>query len=126
MRQAVLDNPDSYSKKNVSGRVKMIEYNGNTYKGMWECVFAKYLTENNIKFLQPSSPFPYEFEGKWHLYFPDFYLEDLNVYVEVKGYERPRDLAKWNSVENLIVVKQKHIDLIKSGNYSIFDQEFWR
>lgn len=28
---------------------------------------------------------PYEFEGKIHMYFPDFQLLDNNVFIEIKG-----------------------------------------
>ena len=44
--------------------------------------------------MRPTQSFQYEFEGKKHNYFPDFYLTELNEYVEIKGRERPKDIAK--------------------------------
>ena len=53
------------------------------------------------------------------MYFPDFYLEDLNLYIEVKGYERERDLTKWKVVNNLLVIKKSDISLIKENRFQI-------
>lgn len=53
-----------------------------------------------------------------HLYFPDFYLSDYDIYIEVKGYKRERDICKWNAVKNLLVItklEMKHIN----------DNDFW-
>jgi len=39
-----------------------------------------------------------------------------NKYIEVKGYERERDICKWNDFPNeLVVFKLREIDLIKSN-----------
>ena len=54
--------------------------------------------------------FEYEWENKIHLYFPDFYLPDYDIYIEVKGYERERDRCKWKVVPNLLVLKKKEIE----------------
>lgn len=52
-------------------------------------------------------------------YFPDFYLPNLDLYIEVKGYERERDLAKWSQFpEKLIVLKKQEIEEIKKGTFS--------
>lgn len=62
-------------------------------------------------------PFKYYWNNNWHFYYPDFYLVEFDYYIEVKGYETNRDKAKWNSVENLIVIKQKEINSIKKNNF---------
>jgi hypothetical protein len=116
MRNAVMNNPDSYSKNNVVGRVKNIEYNGQLLKGAWEVIVAKALDDEQIKWTNDITPFNYFFEGKWHLYFPDFYLPDYDVYIEVKGYERERDRAKWTVVRNLLIIKAAQIKLLKQGH----------
>ena len=54
-----------------------------------------------------------------HIYFPDFYLPEYNYYIEVKGYQRERDLYKWQSVEHLIIIKQKEIENIRNNKYDI-------
>lgn len=119
MRKAVLENPDSYTASNVSGRTPIIEYNGFKLKGTWELETAKWLDRNNIKWTNILDGFEYKWNGSTHLYYPDFYLTELDYYIEVKGYERERDRAKWEVVKNLIVIKKNEIDMIKSNTYQI-------
>jgi hypothetical protein len=56
MKRAVLNNPDSYSKNNVCGRVKIIDYRGYKLKGGWELIVAKWLDLNNIKWKTEVNP----------------------------------------------------------------------
>ena len=114
MIEIVKNNPDSYSANNVCGRVKIIEFNGDKFHGGWELLVAKYLYKNKIKYDRDVEPFEYMWEDSIHLYFPDFYIPSLDKYIEVKGYEREKDRAKWAVVDNLIILKQKEIDEIKS------------
>jgi len=113
MKNAVKNNPESYSANNVSGRTKTIKYKNTLLKGSWELLVAKWLDENNIKWTNKIDGIHYEWCGSTHLYFPDFYLIELNKYIEVKGYERERDRCKWGVLENLIVIKKKEIKMIK-------------
>lgn len=41
--------------------------------------------EKNIPFTMPNG----------RVYFVDFYLPDRDLYIEVKGYKRPKNMAKW-------------------------------
>lgn len=71
-----------------------------------EAVFANQLTKNNIVWIKNDnrkfSKF-YEFilDGKTKRYYPDFYLPDYNIWVEVKGkrYIRPDDEIRRNAVD---------------------------
>lgn len=120
MRRAVLENPESYSKNNIIGRVKIFEYKGFRLKGSWELKTATWLDDQNITWEYEAGPQSYLWEGRDHLYFPDFYLPDLNTYLEVKGYKTERDEAKWSQFNgNLIIVDKKVID--KLEQYSIID-----
>ena len=111
MLEAVKRHPDSYSKNNVVGRAKNIEYNGCILKGSWELKVAQYLDTHNIRWTNDIQPFPYIWEGKERSYFPDFYLLDKDVYLEVKGYKRDRDVAKWQHFPHtLIVIDSNTID----------------
>jgi ribosomal protein L24E len=111
MKKAVRDNPESYSISNVSGRVKSYDYkdsNGNNVKlkGTWELSVAEFLNKKNIKWTNIIEPFPYYWNDGWHLYFPDFYLYEYDIYIEVKGFERERDRCKWECLgEKLIKIK---------------------
>lgn len=118
MLQAVLDNPDSYSKNNVSGRVKVYEVNSSAgitkVKGKWELKVAEFLNINKIKWTNNITPFSYFWNEKWHLYFPDFYLIDSDKFIEVKGYRTDRDLEKWKSVnKELIIIDKSNIDNLR-------------
>lgn len=118
MLQIVRDNPDSYSKNNVSGRVKIYEIISTTgvtkVKGRWELRVAEFLNTNKIRWSNAIVPFDYYWNNKWHLYFPDFYLIDYDVYIEVKGYKTDRDLAKWQSVNReLLIIDKYNIDSLE-------------
>ena len=122
MQSVVTKNPDSYSTKNVCGRVKSIKtvdsYGNETYcMGRWEILVSEYLTKYNIKWVNKiKEVFQYIWNGKIHRYFPDFFLPERDCYVEVKGYERDRDIAKWSQFpKNLIILKKLEIDKIKTG-----------
>ena len=115
MKRAVIENPESYSSNNVSGRTPIITYNGFKLKGTWELETAKWLDSRNIKWTNILSGFEYEWNGGTHIYYPDFYLIDYDRYIEVKGYERDRDKSKWKVVKDLIVLKKNEITKIKKG-----------
>jgi hypothetical protein len=117
MRKAVINNPDSYTANNVSGRTPIIEYKG--FKGTWELLTAKWLDLHNIKWTNKIKGFEYVWENSIHIYYPDFYLSDYDKYIEVKGYERDRDRAKWKVVKNLCVFKKDEISKIKENTLSL-------
>lgn len=71
-------------------------YKGVDLHGKWELRYAQYLDENNIRWERCKTSFPYEFEGKSRRYTPDFYLPDMDEYIEIKGYKTEKDEAKWN------------------------------
>lgn len=119
MRKAVLNNPDSYTASNISGRTPIIVYSGVKLKGSWEVETAKWLDRQNIVWHNTIKGFDYEWQNSIHTYFPDFYLPDYDVYIEVKGYERERDRAKWSVVNNLIVLKKDDIYKIKRDELKI-------
>lgn len=122
MKQVVLDNPESYSDKNIVGRSKHFTVDGVRYNSTWEYRVAQYLTESSIKWIRSKiEPEKYYWNDSWHFYFPDFYLEEYDCYVEVKGYETDRDRAKWRySTKKIIIIKQKELALIENNCYDIF------
>ena len=119
MKKAVRKYPDSYSASNVSGRTKTYEYNGFKLKGTWELAVAHWLDLNNIKWTNKIEPIEYTWNDSSHLYFPDFYLPELDLYIEVKGYQRDRDLQKWKEVDNLLIIRAKEIKEIKNNTFTI-------
>lgn len=119
MKKVVKERPESYSASNVNGRVKKAEYNGNIFDSSWEVVVAKFLDDNNILWERPQNGFEYIWENDMHLYYPDFYIPSMDLYIEVKGYKRDRDEYKWKSLDNLVVIKQKEINAINKGIYEL-------
>lgn len=119
IKKAIKEHPESYSSTNVNGRVKHYLYNGIQLDGLWELEVAKYLDNINIKWERPKIGFEYIWNNNIHIYFPDFYLPEYNYYIEVKGFQRERDLYKWKSLNNLIIIKQKEIEKIRNNQYDI-------
>lgn len=76
-------NCNFYGKKYWSKRGKKFIYKNLRFRSNWEILTAKYFDNNNIN---------WEYEPKYFIlddnmtYTPDFYLKDLNKWVEVKGY----------------------------------------
>jgi len=120
IKEAINRNPEKYSISNISGRTKLHEYNGTKVNGTWELLFAKWLDSNNIKWTNKFDGFQYEWNGI-RTYFPDFYLVDINKYVEVKGFIRDRDIEKWKVVPNLLIVKYSQILKIKENIFTLDD-----
>ena len=119
MKLAVQKYPESFSSSNVNGRVKHYNYNGFKIDGQWELEVAKYLDSKNIKLIKPTKGFEYFWNNSIHIYYPDFYLPEYDYYIEVKGYQRERDIYKWNSVEHLIIIKDKEIKAIRENSYML-------
>ena len=120
MQRAVRLYPNSYSSSNVNGRVKKVIYKDIILDSQWEADFAIWLDEKQIIWERPSKGFEYIYEDKKHIYYPDFYLPQLDIYVEVKGYKRKRDEYKWKSLHNLIVVSATDIKRIKDNTFDLF------
>lgn len=119
MQKIVREKPDSYSSSNVNGRVKKVIYKDIILDSQWEVDFAIWLDQNGIIWERPNKGFEYVYEDKKHIYYPDFYLPQLDVYVEVKGFEREKDKYKWKALNNLIVIKSKEIEDIHLNKFNI-------
>lgn len=118
VRKAVKLNPDTYLPKSTK-HVRRIEYNGQTLTGQWELEVAKYLDSQKITWTNKVPGFKYEWQGKEHTYFPDFYLPELDCFLEIKGYQfQPdRDIQKWKAVPNLKVLRRQDILNIRVGKF---------
>ena len=79
MRNAVINNPQSYSSQNINGRVKKVYYKNILLDSKWEVLFAQYLDSVNIKWERPNTGIPYIWNNNEHMYFPDFYLPNIII-----------------------------------------------
>jgi hypothetical protein len=85
-------------------------------QGSWELKVAQFLDEKKIKWAKNKLGYKYFFDGKERSYFPDFVIEDMDVYIEVKGYETSKDTSKWKQFpKKLLVIRRNDIK----------DLEFW-
>jgi hypothetical protein len=108
MKKAVLEGRQKTPKP--YGRAS-IEYKGITLQSTWELIVAQHLDEFSIQWTRPHQGHPYVFEGKEHLYFPDFYLNEYDTYIEVKGWMQSKDLCKWKDFKHkLIIIDRKTIN----------------
>ena len=80
-----------YKVKNLNG----IEY---TVRGHWEENVALRLNELNILWSKNKWITYQDSANVIHRYNPDFYIPDMNVYVEVKGYYSDKDQRKMKCV----------------------------
>jgi hypothetical protein len=79
--------------------------------GTWELKVAKHLDSLGVKWNRNRMRFDYiRPDGKLATYQPDFYVEDWNSFLEIKGYETELDRCKWAQFnEPLIVWRKKEI-----------------
>ncbi len=104
------------------GRCKWYTYkanNGNSYKaqGTWELAFLKWLDKNGMSFKAHRDRIQYCFNGINKSYYPDFWVEDWQCYVEIKCkhfFNREKFDAIMHSnigLEVKILFKQDLIDM---------------
>jgi hypothetical protein len=102
-------------------KLKKHEKTGLYYRGSYEAHFLDYCFENNIKVSKPKS-IKYQFENKKRVYHPDFYLENMNLIIEIKSTytynkELEKNLAKKNACiqqgfDFIFIVDKEYDDLI--------------
>jgi len=80
-------------------------YNGLYYRGSYEKDFIDHCIEKNIKIENFIGTIDYIFENKNKKYFPDFFIKDLNLVIEIKSswtfeVELEKNLQKEKSTKN--------------------------
>lgn len=119
MRNAVINHPESYSVS-FGTRSKKIKKYDIRFDSTWELIFYEWCLKHNIEVIDNLNFFPYMHNGKEHLYNPDFYLPEHNIYVEVKGYTTDVDISKWKCfTEKLYVLKAAEIDAINKDEFTL-------
>jgi hypothetical protein len=114
MKRAVDNNPESYTSSN-RGRTKQIIFDDVKFQGQWEVEFYKWAKEKGLNPVRPLTGFSYQWNGE-RTYYPDFYIQSLDMYVEVKGYETERDRAKWSQFNGTLrIIKEAEIKEIRKG-----------
>lgn len=106
-----------------------IEYKDSIFDSTWEFEFVKFLDFHNIKWVRNEHSFVYIFENSEHRYFPDLYLPDYDLYIEIKGRVIEKDKAKWEQFNKKLDIyflkdlKKLDIDYFKNICDNRFDEE---
>ena len=111
----------SQAGNNRGGRCKWYEVGDSKVQGTWERDFALRLSELGIKWQKVKS-FTEEYfddQGITRRYTPDFYLEDFDTYIELKGYWWGNDKRK---MEIVLSATKSKIVVIEKEAYERFMQ----
>ncbi|MCK9434461.1 MAG: hypothetical protein M0R32_06460 [Candidatus Cloacimonetes bacterium] len=83
----------------------------------YEFIMATYLDEKGYGWRKNTKGFSYfKEDGSEHLYVPDFYIQDLDLWVETKGYVVENDKRKLDAFPHKIVL---------IGKSQIYDKTTW-
>jgi len=74
------------------------------FASTYELAYYIFCKDHYINIIRNRTRFTYKYNNELHKYTPDFYLNDEDLYIEIKGYETEKDLAKYKSVKNLKVL----------------------
>jgi hypothetical protein len=112
LRNKILrENP---SKNNL--RRKSYEFNGDILDSQYEVKVASELLKNGIKYEAKPHYLEYTLNGTSHLYFPDFYLPDYNVYLDPKNSflisEGQKRLGISDKEKIELVAKQNNVRIV--------------
>jgi len=90
------------------------KYRGTWMRISWEVAYARYCTTSKIKYRYEYKTFQvtYTLDNKIvdGTYTPDFYLPDLNKFIEIKGFWRPIALLKFNAFKQ--TYRDVHIEVL--------------
>lgn len=110
------------STRNSGGRCKWFEYKGVNLQGTWELSIAKKLDELNVKWQKVTIPWSYiDDNGKLRRYTPDLFLEEYNIFLEIKGYWWGDDKRKMELVidqhkdKNVVIIQKEQYEKILLG-----------
>lgn len=105
LRERALASPHRRLKRGT------IEYKGILLDSSWELELAKRLDELKIKWIRPD-PIPWvDEEGITHNYFPDFYLEDYDLFLDPKN---PHAVKVQKKKLDKLLTQYKNIVIIES------------
>lgn len=96
-----------------------------SYQGSYELDFLNYCNENGIiKYIsKPKKTIKYFYKNKKCYYHPDFYIEKLNLYIEIKSDYWWKIHLERNLIKEKAVVEQKYnYIVIMNKDYSKFEK----
>lgn len=120
MKEIARTNPN-YSGRYNRGYVKQkMCSNGMKVLGSWEQLIVEKAIKEDIDITKPHDGFTYIFENASRTYYPDFYIQSLDLFIEVKGYKTRKDMAKWDYFikfhnKRLLVIQKREILLLQKN-----------
>lgn len=95
----------------LNGSRKTIKYNNIILESTWELKLAKWLDNKNIVWERPKPIVWLDNKNKKRLYYPDFYIPSLDLYVDPKNpYCMEKDKIKMEIISKLITIIYGDID----------------
>lgn len=94
---AVYCSRDCKNRFQISSHPKPIPYKEYKLKSSWELAFAKYLDNSDFEWTYEPMSFP----TPYGYYTPDFYIEELDIFIEVKGRWRDDSKKKFDYLSKL-------------------------
>lgn len=84
----------------IAGKIKI--------DGSWELKFCEWADNKKLTWFRNKTRFDYvRPDGKKSTYQPDFYINELKAYIEVKGYETELDQYKWKQFEDTLIILRR-------------------
>jgi len=113
-------NNPSYGKTTMPKYPKSNYYKNIYMRSSWEIIYAKWLDRNGFHWKY--EPKRFHFEEKGYTYLPDFWVDEFNSYIEIKGFMT--DLAQekielFSKYHPLILIKdiRSYMEKLKKGYY---------
>lgn len=104
----------STNRKYRNGSRKTFYYKDTVLESTWELELAKWLDEKGIEWHRPK-PIKWNDGHKDRLYYPDFYLPSLDLYLDPKNpFCLQKDKAKMVEVSKKVSIVYVDLELIKS------------
>ena len=127
------DKEGRYRKKTQTGGYRRGSSRGKCgwYKGIWcdssyELAWVVHCLETGVAFKRSLQGFPYTFRGKARKYYPDFYLEKEETYVEIKGFSTKKFEAKLSAFPlPIIVLYEENLRIQLEYARKKYGKKFW-
>ena len=113
--------PRTHQYKTKSGYYKNIWCDSS-----WELAYLVYCLDHNFDISRTNDRFSYTYRDRVHSYFPDFYREDLDTYIEIKGYITDKDKSKFLQFpKNLEIIDSSKITEYYDYAVTKYGSNFW-
>lgn len=100
-------------------------YNDVIFDSSWEVEIAKFLDEHQIKWSRSRKHLLHwiDSNGEQRRYYPDFFLEDLNVYVDPKNpYKQEQDKEKLDFIKQSVILIVGNINECKQQIFKLISK----